>query len=422
MPMVDGLSERFQENVECSTHIDIAVAWATKTSALVQLVKSVKENNGISLRIIVGTHGNATDPNVLDQLNEICEFRIVPHRGPRDPLFHPKVYIFRGEEDSIALIGSANFTDGGFGKNVEAVFETKQAKQLRSIRKWFKSQWRQYGKLPENQNKSSRKEAIEKYRRRRRLKPPSRVLREMMWKPMRDPGSRLGYLDQAQDWRGYVRALDQCQKWWEGRPEGWTVYGDMCSWTHTIEQIQPIAVVENWDELVEPDEIKQLVGRYRDDVLDSGLLGNMYPTTVRRFVQRFRGDRNLRRRLRVAVNLVVNAQESDFPNVAVTAVKKLSDERDIRIGVATRLLALARPDRVVSLNSQSWKGLAQIFPGIDRLDPGGSLGSVLGHYGRFLGQLYEEPWFDSEKPRRTREQRLWSMRAALLDCFVYRAG
>ena len=133
MPMVDDLSERFKENVECSTHVDIAVAWATKTSALDQLVNAVEENR-VSLRIIVGTHGNATDPDTLDRLNDIGKLRIVPHRGP---LFHPKVYIFRGEEDSIALIGSANFTNGGFGENVEAVFETKQ---LRAVRKWFNSQ------------------------------------------------------------------------------------------------------------------------------------------------------------------------------------------------------------------------------------------------------------------------------------------
>ena len=241
---------------------------------------------------------------------------------------------------------------------------------------------------------------------------------------MRDPNSRLGYLDGVQDWRGYVDALTRCQEWWEGRPDGWTVYGDTCSWTHTIEQIRPIAIMQNWDELVEPDEIMQLVGRYRDDDLDSGLLGNMHKITVRRFVQRFREDQDLRRRLKKAVSLVVNAHPNDFPNVAVAAAKKLAEQRnrDIGIGLATRLLALARPDRVVSLNGASWEGLAQIFPGIDRLDPTGSRGSVLGHYGRFLGQLYEEPWFDSKKPGRAFEQRLWSMRAALLDCFVYRAS
>lgn len=98
MPMVDDLSERFRKNVACSTHVDVAVAWATETPALDQLESAVGEY-GVSLRIIVGTHGNATDPDTLDRLNDIGELRLIPHGGP---LFHPEVYIFRGEEDSTA--------------------------------------------------------------------------------------------------------------------------------------------------------------------------------------------------------------------------------------------------------------------------------------------------------------------------------
>ena len=34
-------------------------------------------------------------------------------------------------------------------------------------------------------------------------------------------------------------------------------------------------------------------------------------------------------------------------------------------------------------------------------------------------KLYQELWFDSGRPNDEFERRLWSMRAALLDCFVY---
>ena len=401
MPMVDGLSERFQENVECFTHVDIAVAWATKTSALDQLVNAVEEN-GVSLRIIVGTHGNATDPDVLDRLNDIGELRLVPHEGP---LFHPKVYIFRRKKDSIAWIGSANFTNGGFGGNVEAVFETKKCE---SVSEWFENRWNECGELSAN--------AIEMYRRRRRLNPPSRALRDMMGAPMRDPGDRLEYLDQVQNWRGYVNALTQCQEWWQIHPKDWTVYGPTLSWTHTIEQLMPIATMDDWDGLNQ-DEVKQLLGKYSDGELDAGLLGNMRQKAVNRFLE----DMDLRHGINDAVQTVVNAQPTDFPRVAVTAVDAIAEENYIGIGVATRILALARPDRVVSLNGASWKGLAQIFPGIDRLDPSGYYPTLSCHYRMFLGQLYAEPWFDSKEPSDAFERRLWLMRAALLDCFVYSA-
>ncbi len=36
-------------------------------------------------------------------------------------MFHPKVYIFTGNEGACAWIGSANFTGAGFARNEEAV-------------------------------------------------------------------------------------------------------------------------------------------------------------------------------------------------------------------------------------------------------------------------------------------------------------
>ena len=367
MPLVEDIPKRFGENLEISTQVDIAVAWATLVPTLNLLEQAVGEYN-VSLRIIVGTHGNATDPDALERLNDIGELRLVPHGGP---LFHPKIYVFHGEKKSVAWIGSANFTRGGFEENVEAVFETKQCK---SVSRWFECLWDECGQLPAN--------AIAKYRRRRRLNPPSRPFREMMGKPMRDPGDRLEYLDQARDWSGYVNALTQCHNWWEGRMEGLTVYGATCSWTHTIEQLMPIATMEDWSGL-EQNEVRKLlaIGRY-DDNLDSGLLGTVRPVSRNAFLK----DDNIRQRLNDAVNKVVNAHPAEFPSAAVGAVKSIisRENRRIGVGVATRLLALARPDRMVSLNGASREGLTRIFPGVDRLDKPDD-------YGRFLDRLYEEP-------------------------------
>ena len=40
-------------------------------------------------------------------------------------------------------------------------------------------------------------------------------------------------------------------------------------------------------------------------------------------------------------------------------------------------------------------------------------------YGLLLEALYRKPWYDVDEPSDPFERRLWSMRAALLDCFVY---
>ena len=404
MPMVDDLSERFRKNVGRSTHVDIAVAWATETSMLDQL-ESVVDEYDVSLRIIVGTHDNITEPDALDRLNDIGELRIVPDEGP---LFHPKVYIFRGDEKSVAWIGSANFTNGGFGRNVEAVFETQK---WESALEWFDEQWKECGKLPKN--------AIKQYRSRRSRNPPPRIPSEM---PGREPGGRLEYLDQVRNWREYIKSLDKCQEWYKSHRIDYTVYGETCSWTDTINKIKYLTKKENnWNSL-NKDEVKKLLGMYYDDVkLNSGLLGVMRAPAEKRFFQEI----ELRRKLKGAINSVVDAEPVRFPHVAVEAVYKMTTgEEHIGIGVATRLLALARPDMVVSVNSRSSRGLGQIFPGIDKLyiptrDAQGVFTQFLSVYSEFLRQLYNEPWFDSKEPSDAFEKKLWSMRAALLDCFVY---
>ena len=48
--------------------------------------------------------------------------------------FRPKVFIFHGSGRSVAWIGSANFTSGGFEMNNEAVFETSETG---SVQDWF---------------------------------------------------------------------------------------------------------------------------------------------------------------------------------------------------------------------------------------------------------------------------------------------
>ncbi len=82
--------------------------------------------------------------------------------------------------------------------------------------------------------------------------------------------------------------------------------------------------------------------------------------------------------------------------------------------MATRLLVLARPDRIVSINGAANKPIKNFLPRVGRRDL-----AVAKNYGRLLDELYQQPWFDVDEPEDEIERTLWSMRAALLDSFVY---
>ena len=179
------LQSRFQKNLEFADKIDIATAWATPRSALDALEDAVRKSKA-RLRAIVGISGNATDPDALERLNEMGHLRLA---DDNTSLFHPKVYIFREPGKSVAWIGSANFTGGGFEKNEEAVFEAEDTKDADSIVEWFDARWDKCGELKPT--------GIDKYRERWARHPPSEDINRLVspLSPRRQAiGSRLSHL------------------------------------------------------------------------------------------------------------------------------------------------------------------------------------------------------------------------------------
>ncbi len=260
----DQLLRQFEENLRFAEQIDIATAWATSGPALDMLCAARKR--GAKIRAIVGTSGNATEPDALARLNEIGTLRLGV--GCRK-LFHPKVLIFRETRKSRAWIGSANFTRAGFASNEEVVHETSDGEDAS---RWFESRWRECRELTPN--------AIEDYRRRWTLNRPSSSFKTLIGALKLEDDDRLDYIRQARDWSGFVKALSRCQEWWNNHEWDkhhkckWSVFGKTRSWVHTIERGLSIARRKNWSELPKEDA-RILLGLYVDGSLDSGLLGTM---------------------------------------------------------------------------------------------------------------------------------------------------
>jgi hypothetical protein len=125
-------------------------------------------------------------------------------------------------------------------------------------------------------------------------------------------------------------------------------------------------------------------------------------------------DRRALRSLRAALDPVLAADTADRAiDAACTALTAMTDVDRIGSGVATRLLALARPDVCVSVNDGSRSGLADLT-GLSRT----TLGTPA-NYRKLLTWMFERPWCSVGQPSDPWEASIWSMRAALIDCFVY---
>ena len=147
----EDLLDRFKDLLTTHTHVDIATAWATGGGHLRALADAAsREPRGVKVRAIVGIAGKATRPDALEELSRITagDLRIVPDG---DRLFHPKLYLFGRRGNGIvtrqAWIGSANFTNAGFGglsrANEEIMLEVEPGEPADALASWFQGRWDQ---------------------------------------------------------------------------------------------------------------------------------------------------------------------------------------------------------------------------------------------------------------------------------------
>ena len=398
------LNGRFAALLSKACSVDIATAWATTGEHLRAL--DAAANRGVKIRVIVGIWGNATHPDALNELSRITEdnLRIV-REGDR--LFHPKLYLFRRHGNSIvkrrAWIGSANFTKAGFGgrssSNEEIVLEVGPGERADALADWFQERWdRCRMDFPVS-------EEIRRYTEDWKRSPPHRQVRQITLGAVSD---RRDLLDAHRPLtlEGYRQALNECEE--ELRDKGWEVLDPLGrSYMRVISDRRKLLLGEvSWSQLGAAAQ-RRLKGSYRrKDREWWGLMGRMGR-------KNWPAVRQNERKIRASLDAVVQAHDNEFPDIAVDAMRALTDIDDVGYGTATLLLTLARPDRLLSLNRASENGLGALTsksPSTLRKPE---------NYGELLGWLYRQRWYNDGPPTDEGLVRIWGFRAALVDSFVY---
>ena len=227
--------------------------------------------------------------------------------------------------------------------------------------------------------------------------------------------TRLGLLEKVTSWREYMSALKQCEDSWRAEGVAWTILSKTCSYVHTITEARRVALKNNWIDLSRAEKTI-LLGLQDSSDGTWKLLGSLVSAgTVRSIFKNSetQDSQRILEHIRESVDLVLNAKDQDFPSVAEEALEMIIDVYRFGHGTGTRLLSLARPDRLVSINKRSCNGLAKIF----QMSP-----TTLGepkNYRLLLEKLYDRNWYSDQRGRRRSEQKIGEMRAALIDSFVY---
>ena len=402
----DNLHARFTALLSKAHSVDIAAAWATPGEHL-QALDDAAASRDVKVRAIVGISGNATHPDALKELSRITagDLRIVP-KGDR--LFHPKLYLFERHGGGIvkrqAWIGSANFTRAGFGghsnANEEIVLEVGPGERADALADWFQERW-------DRCRMDSRvSEVIRRYTEDWKRSPPHPQVRQITSGSVSRRRDLLGDAHRPLTLEGYRQALNECEE--ELRDKGWEVLDPRGrSYMRVISARRKLLLgAASWSQL-DADSQKRLKGSYRRKDLEwCGLMGRM-------------GRKNWpavclhERKIRASLDAVLQAHDHDFPDIAVDAMRELTDIDNVGYGTATLVLTLARPDRLLSLNGASENGLGALAS---------KSPSMLGkpeNYRELLRWLYGQPWYADGPPPDEDLVLIWRFRAALVDSFVY---
>ena len=399
---------RFKNLLTTHTHVDIATAWVTGGRHLRALADAAnRESRGVRVRAIVGVAGKATRPDALEELNKVTggDLRIVPDG---DRLFHPKVYLFgRGGSGIVtrqAWIGSANFTNAGFSglprANEEIMLEVEPGESTDALASWFERRWSQ---CPMNPPVA---EMIRRYTEEWKRSPPHPNVQQNVSGLVSRRSDLLDDAHRPLTLEGYRQALRECEK--TLRDEGWEIFNPQGrSYTRVISRRRELLLGDmSWSRLDGESQTQLKGGWLRTHSDWWGLMGRMgrsnWPAVLRHEAK-----------IRGVLDRVVEADDGAFPDIAVTAIEELTNIDYVGYGTATLLVTLARPDRLLSLNGASKKGLGSLS-GLSHW----TLGKPK-NYRKLLRWLYDQPWYGSEAPTDEDLALTWQFRAALVDAFVY---
>ena len=402
-----NLHSRFKALLETHTHVDIATAWATGGEHLRTLANATsRERRDVRVRAIVGTTGRATHPDALEELNRITigELRIVPEG---DRLFHPKLYLFERHRNGIvsrlAWIGSANFTHRGFGShskaNEEIVLEVGPGDRADALAGWFEECWDRYSMH------SPVSEVLRQYREDWKRRPPHRDVQQIVSGPVSHRKDLLDDDRRPLTLEGYRQALEECEEIL--KDEGWGILSTQSrSYMKAISRRGKLLLGKTrWSDLDLTAQRQLKGGEHNSDLNWWGLMGRIrgrtWPTMCGRETE-----------IRSHLETVVEADDEDFPDIAVDVMRKLIDISYVKTATATLLLTLARPDRLLSLNERSREGLEALSRNPVKLEEPKN-------YRDLLQWLYDQPWYADSPAVDEDSARIWRFRAALVDAFVY---
>lgn len=372
------------------TKYHIATAWASMGSKASFVL--LKNKNRI-IKMIVGTHFYQTNPNFIDNFANDDNVRFILKT---DGVYHPKVYLFSNENgDWECLIGSANFTNSALTKNYELMVHIKSDDQgtkeiFTDVLDTINIYWADARTMSNND--------ITNYK---------NIWQKNRWKLDSLKGTYGGC--QSKDsiiksnifslsWKNYYSEIS-------GEKLG-SFQGRLDVLRIVNEYFKEKKSFSEFSEL----QRKQVAGVITSSEVNWKWFGSM--VGAGKFKNRINTNNAHISDALDYIPLTGSVSASDY-NEFVKTFKLAFPDGGAGIAIASRLLAMKRPDYFVCLDSQNRSELCKDF-GI----PANVTFET--YWGNIIARIIDSVWWSSLRPSSPTEEKAWNGRAAMIDTIFYK--
>jgi HKD family nuclease len=374
--------------IEKHDNVAIAVAWA---SAGTDVYEALRKNKNKIHRVVIGTHFYQTHPDVLEDFIGCNEVRFVLQ--PQG-VFHPKAYLFWGKKSWDILVGSANLTAGAMGRNSELMIHISSTGSPSDIHLQLKNQIEEYWE----QGEVVTAQSVSAYR--ALWKTQQQALKRVSGAYSSGTKSKAPIHTEimSMSWSSFFKAV---------KADPFHGFDKRCDLLDLVRNAFKESTTYSTMEL---GLRKTIAGLPNDVNVHWGWFGSMRGAGY--FHQ---AVNNNNPHLSAALDFIpLNGAiaREHYENYISEFVRAFPDGRD-GVSLASRLLALKRPDYFVCLDSKNKTKLCKDF-GIKQAGM-----TYERYWDDVVCRIVDSVWWNEPKPSDKIAARVWMGRAAMLDAIFY---
>lgn len=384
--------QTLSELTEHCVDFSVAVAWAGSNS----IIDAMLDHSHKLRKLVIGTHMYQTSPIILRKFKSHFAARC---HHPTGPLFHPKVYLFDMGDRRVSVVGSHNLTAGAFdGGNIEVsvLVDGMDVHAHDDLEGFVEQQWRNAKPINED--------FLYAYEVQYRAKEKSRK-NLASFSDLRPPKKNTAKRVVSRTWKEFVADVKG--------DRNHTVNGRLLILERAAGLFREYGSLDRMPLLAR----KGIGGTYGKaesqlDDLDWRWFGSMQGSGV--FATLILNEPELLSRALDLIPPEGYVDESLYETYCEAFDQSFEGQpRSGRLPVASRLLAMKRPDVFAAVNGKNRDGICGSF-GV-----ASSTLNLSNYWERIVLPIQNSEWWCHPRPRDPLEGRIWDNRAALLDSIYY---